>query len=184
MSTEGAAGKDYGKKESPDERFEVRNAWCDFRRKKIFPRGRWKRGSIRQIGKYGALIEIKEPLEYGDRLELMLRLVAYNEPIRAVGQAVRIKEKGNGNGCSIGSPPLANHEIKGQPYPARYYARGRQFFPLQPSPGIFYLLPCPVPENYPQYLPDKIEQEKSCHQSISAKRQPVRWSLTPGPEAR
>ncbi len=73
------------------ERFEVVKAYAEIRKKGIFSAKKWQRGIIKQISRHGALMMVKSPLSFGDRVEALLRLPAYDEPLRIIAKVVRVK---------------------------------------------------------------------------------------------
>ncbi len=75
------------------ERFDVQNATAEFRKKGILSSGPWHKGVIVQVSSCGAGIVSKIPLDYGDKIEALLRFAAYPEPVHVRGKVVRIKAK-------------------------------------------------------------------------------------------
>jgi hypothetical protein len=85
------------------ERFEVSKAYSEIRKKGLFSSGRWQRGLIRQLSRHGALLMMKTPFDYGNKVEALLHLPAYDEPVRILAKVVRVKSRGD--------VPAYGHEI-------------------------------------------------------------------------
>ncbi len=96
MSQKEDSGQSSGSERRRSGRFEVTKAHAELRKRGLFSSKKWERGIIRQISKHGVLLQVKSPFDYGDRLEALLHLPAYSEPIRVVGKVVRVKSKDPG----------------------------------------------------------------------------------------
>ena len=75
------------------ERFRVNNAFAKYRRKKMLLKGRWHKGTIKQVSKHGFLVTVKGPVQQGEIWEIIVGLVVYNEPIKTIVKAVRVKKE-------------------------------------------------------------------------------------------
>ena len=74
-------------------RFDVVKAYAEIRKKRFFFAKKWQRAIIKQISRHGALVLVKSPLNYGDSVEALLHLPAYDEPVRILAKVVRVKSK-------------------------------------------------------------------------------------------
>lgn len=105
------SGDKPGAERRRSERYEVKKAYAEVRKKGLFSAGKWQRGIIKQLSRHGVLLMLKFPLAYGDRAEALLHLPAYDEPVRLVARVVRVRSK-NANLCLSYSHEIGMEFIK------------------------------------------------------------------------
>lgn len=87
------SGNKSGAERRRSERYEVKKAYAETRKKGLLSAGEWQRGIIKQLSRHGVLLMLKFPLSYGDRVEVFLHLPAFEEPVRLIAKVVRVKSK-------------------------------------------------------------------------------------------
>ena len=93
MGEKGSGKSSFGNEHTWDASFEVQNAYAEVKKCSILHSGKWHRGMIHRINMHHAEMLMKKPFECGDKVDIVMHLAAYDQPVRARGIVFRNRGK-------------------------------------------------------------------------------------------
>ncbi len=112
ISRESGTAHAHEAKGKENEHFTVGRAFVEYRERRVLGKKPWEEAEIKQVSRYGLILIAATVAKEGDVWEIMIRLPAHKEPIKAVARVVTAKTEGDTSEVALEFTKIQESDIK------------------------------------------------------------------------
>ena len=112
LSRESGTAHIHEAERKENEHFTVGRAFVEYRERRVLGKKPWEEAEIKQVSRYGLILIAATVAKEGDVWEIMIRLPAHKEPIKAVARVVTAKTEGDTSEVALEFTKIEQSDIK------------------------------------------------------------------------